>query len=297
MQIFDKPNINPNLSLALGFFDGVHIGHKAVIESAVNFAKESNSKSAVITFKEHPSKYLFKNTPLYILTDDERIQKIEALGVDFLYELNFENIANLDAQAYLKNILIKNFSPNSISTGWNHNFGHNKTGNVKFLRENSDIFGYKYFEIKPKKFNDEIISSTLIRKSLALGEIERVNNMLGYNFSIKGKIIEGNKLGRTLGFRTANIIYPENIVKIPHGVYSVEIKLANKNIKKGIANFGTRPTINGNTTILEVHIFDFEQNIYNENIIISFNKKIRNEKKFNSLEELKQQIEKDILSI
>lgn len=297
MQIFNSLNKNPNLSLALGFFDGVHIGHQEVIKSAVNFAKKNNTKSAIITFKKHPNKFLFGESPKYILTRKERENKIKNLGIDYLYELDFENIANLDAQTYLKEVLIENFSPISISTGWNHHFGYKKSGDVEFLRKNSKLYNYQYFEIEPKMFNEEIVSSSLIRRLLTFAEIEKVNNLLGYNFYINEKVIEGNKLGRTLGFRTANIIYPQNIVEIPHGVYSVNIELPNKIIKKGIANFGTRPTINDSNTVLEVHILDFDQDIYGKKLSIRFNKKIRDEKKFNNLDELKNQIQKDILNI
>ena len=292
MQIFTELNENPKLSLALGFFDGVHLGHKAVIENAVNFAKKNGNKSAVITFAEHPCCILKGLKSQYILTKNEREKEIEALGVDYLYELDFEKVSQQTANEYLQNILIKHFSPVSISTGWNHSFGCKKSGNAEYLRENQEKYNYKYFELPPQKLNGEIISSTCIRKFLSEGKIEHANKMLGKDFEISGKIIKGQQIGRTIGFRTANIKYPTELVEIPHGVYSVET-----NFGKGIANYGSRPTVNGIGTLIEVNILDFDKDIYGENITIKFKKMIRTEKKFSSLDELKQQIAKDIEKI
>lgn len=292
MQIYNTTNFNPKLSLALGFFDGVHLGHRAVIENAVNFAKANGNKSAVITFSNHPCCYLKNISPEYINTRQERENRIKALGIDYLYELDFGELSNFSAEEYLRNILVKNFNPISISTGWNHCFGFKKSGNVKFLHANEAKYNYKYFELPPQKIDNEIISSTTIRRYLASGEIKKANAMLGYNFSITGEIVSGNQIGRTIGFPTANIIYPEDIVKLPHGVYSVET-----NYGKGIANYGTRPTINGTDTLLEVNIIDFNKNIYGETLIVKFNKMIRPERKFQSLDALKKQIQLDIKSV
>ena len=293
MQIFNNLNINPNLSLALGYFDGVHLGHKAVIENAVRYAHENNTKSAVITFKEHPCCYLWGVCPKYILTRKMREEKIANLGVDYLYELNFEKIRNLDAYEYLQDILMKYFKPKSISAGWNHNFGCNKTGNGKFLKDNCLQYGYEYFEIEPSKYQGDLISSTRIRNLLTVGDIESANSMLGYQFSIFGKVIRGRQIGRTIGFPTANINYPDELIELPYGVYSVIVKYKN-NKYAGIANFGIRPTVNGSGTLLEVHISDFDKMIYDENIEILFNKMIRKEQKFASLDDLKEQIKKDM---
>lgn len=292
MKIFTELNKNNNLSLALGFFDGVHLGHKSVIKSAVDFAKQNGNKSAVITFTNHPCCYFWGVCPKYILTRNERKKKIEELGVDYLYELDFESIAGLTAQDYLKDILVNHFTPVSISTGWNHNFGAKKSGNVKFLQDNAKKYGYEYFELSPQKHNNEIISSTTIRKLLSEGKIEKANQMLGCKFSIQGQIIKGNQIGRTIGFKTANIVYPMELIELPYGVYSVDT-----NYGKAIANFGIRPTINGSHAILEAHILDFDKDIYGEQIKINFDKMIRAEKKFPSLDALKNQIKIDINSI
>lgn len=292
MQIFTELTKNPNLSIALGYFDGVHLGHQAVIKNAVDFARKNGEKSAVITFSDHPCCYFWGVCPKYILTRKEREEKIAELGVDYLYELDFESISGLTAEDYLKNILVKYFTPSSISTGWNHNFGYKKSGNVKFLAMNSKKFDYSYYELPAQKKENEIISSTAIRKLLSSGKIEKANTMLGYKFLISGEVIKGNQIGRTIGFKTANLIYPPELIDLPFGVYSVETEYG-----KGIANFGTRPTVNGKGTLLEVHILDFDNNIYGKNITVKFNKMIRAEQKFPSLDALKNQIISDINSI
>lgn len=362
MKIFTELNKNPNLSLALGFFDGVHLGHKSVIESAVDFARQNNTKSAVITFKDHPCCFLWGVKPKYILTRQARQEKIAELGVDYLYELDFESISGLTAEDYLKDVLINHFTPSAISTGWNHNFGYKKSGDTKFLKDNSNKFGYEYFELQPirqklpphpsplpmgegadvselanfssageGKHTGEIISSTAIRKYLQAGKIEHANAMLGYKFSITGKVVEGNKIGRTIGYKTANIEYPPELIELPYGVYATDAmrttNLAQATspdgegwdgvIKqkvyesaptltpsptgegsfKAISNYGLRPTVNGNKPVLEVHILDFDEDIYGENITVEFSRMLRSERKFKSLEELKEQIKCDISKI
>ena len=293
MQILTELTKNPNLSLALGYFDGVHQGHQAVINNAVEFAKQHNTKSAVITFKDHPYCYFRGVCPKYLLTRKGREEKIEQLGVDYLYELDFESISGLLAEEYLRDVLIKYFTPSAISTGYNHNFGYKKSGNVKFLAAQAAKFGYQYFELPPQKLNNEVINSTEIRKLLSQGKIEKANKMLGYNFGITGEVIKGQQIGRTIGFRTANLIYPPELIDLPFGVYETAVRYAGK-IYRGIANFGVRPTVNGKGALLEVHLLEFDKDIYGENITVEFIKMIRKEKKFASLDEIKKQITKDI---
>ena len=288
MQIFSELNKNPNLSLALGYFDGVHLGHQAVIKNAVDFAHQNGNKSAVITFSDHPCCYFWGVCPKYILTRKEREEKIAELGVDYLYELDFESISGLTAEDYLKNILVKHFTPSSISTGWNHNFGYKKSGNVKFLAQHAKKFDYKYFELPPQKKDNEIISSTSIRKLLSAGKIEKANSMLGYNFLISGEVITGNRIGRTIGFKTANLLYPPELIDLPFGVYSVDTQFG-----KGIANFGTRPTVDGKGTLLEVHILDFDKDIYGKTVNVSLMHFVRPEMKFESVEALQKQMKGD----
>lgn len=292
MQIFTELNKNPDLSIALGYFDGVHSGHRTVIQNAVAYAKKNGGKSAVITFTDHPCCFFYGICPKYILTRQERENRIKALGVDYLYELDFESISGLTAEEYLKDVLVKYFSPCAISTGWNHNFGYKKSGNAKFLHDSSKKFGYEYFELPPQKINNEIVSCSAIRKYLSEGKLEKANTMLGYKFYTSGRIIKGQQLGRTIGYKTANMIYPAELISLPFGVYSVQT-----NFGKGIANFGIRPTVKGEGTLLEVHILDFDKDIYGETLNVEFNKMIRPEKKFSSLDALKNQIRNDIKQV
>ena len=294
MQIFTSLNENKNLSIALGYFDGVHLGHRAVINSAVNFAKENNLKSAVITFKDHPCCFFYGVCPKYILTREQRREKLASSGIDYLYELDFdEKLSSLSAQEYLENILVKYFTPKSISTGFNHHFGAQKSGTPEFLRNNSKKYGYEYFEIPPQKIDDEIISSTAIRNYLQNGQIEKANKMLKDNFAITGIVVEGQKLGRKLGFKTANLIYPPELIDLPFGVYET-----NTQYGKGITNFGIRPTVSSTQKpVAETHILNFAKDIYGEKINVEFVRMLRKEQKFNSVDELKQQIAKDISMI
>lgn len=297
MQIFKNLEKIPNLSLALGYFDGVHKGHQAVINTCVNYAKEKGVKSAVITFRDHPCCYFYGVCPKYILTRKDREKRIAALGVDYLFELDFESISGLTAEEYLKDVLIKYFTPIAITTGWNHNFGYKKSGDVKFLAKESQKFDYKYFETSPQKEGLRTISSTAIRDYLFDGEIELANKMLAYNFTITGEVIEGQKIGRKIGFRTANLVYPPELIDIPFGVYSVNVKIDDE-IFKGITNFGIRPTVcETKTHSLETHILEFDRDIYGKTIEVEFLKMIRQEKKFNSVDALKNQINKDIKSV
>lgn len=298
MQIFTELNKNPNLSLALGYFDGVHLGHQAVISTAVNFAHKNGNKSAVITFKDHPCCFFYGVCPKYILTREDRLSHLEALGVDYVYILDFNaKLCMLSAQDYLKNVLIDNFSPKSISTGFNHYFGAKKSGGVDLLTQMQSVYGYKYFEVPPQKIGKDTISSTAIRNALSKGQIANANEMLGYNFTISGEVIKGQQLGRKIGFRTANLMYPPELIDLPFGVYSVIVHYQNA-VYRGITNFGIRPTVsNTNQCSLETHILDFDRDIYGENIAVEFLKMIRLEKKFASIEELKKQIKDDIAHI
>lgn len=295
MQIFNELNENTGLSLAFGFFDGVHIGHQAVIKSAVDFAEKNNAKSAVITFQDHPCCFFYHVQPKYIIKKHDKINFIEKSGVDYLYFIKFdEYLAMMSASEYLEKIIIKNFTPSAISTGFNHHFGARQSGDVHFLNEMQEKFNYKYFEVPPVLYNSEIVSSTRIRDDLALGNIELVNAMLGYDYFLEETVVEGEKLGRQLGFKTANLVYPDNLVEIGCGVYKVKIEYKGE-IFDGVANYGLRPTVNHyEKAILEVHILNFDKDIYGEQLKVIFEKKIRDEKKFESLEELKSQIQRDI---
>ncbi len=294
MEILNKLKSNENLAIALGFFDGVHLGHKAVINAAVDYAKKNNIKSAVVTFRQSPYVALNNVKPNYIITLEEKIKAIKKLGVDYLYLSDFtEDLAKQTASDYLKN-LVDDLHPKMIATGFNHYFGYNKSGGVDYLRLMQQEYEYEFKEINPIKLNEDVISSTAIRKALSNGDIPKANSMLGYRFYVKNEVIKGRQIGRTIGFKTANLKMPEKMINIPDGVYAVEVEVLGKK-HMGIANFGSNPTVTDDSQkLLEVHIIGFNQDIYGELVKVSFLVKIRNEKKFQSLTELKAQIEKDI---
>lgn len=294
MEILNKLKSDENLAIALGFFDGIHLGHKAVIMAAVDYAKKNNIKSAVVTFRQSPYVALNNVKPNYIITLEEKIKAIKKLGVDYLYLSDFtEDLAKQTASDYLKN-LVDDLHPKMIATGFNHYFGYNKSGGVDYLRLMQQEYGYEFKEINPIKLNEDVISSTAIRKALSNGDIPKANSMLGYRFYVKNEVIKGRQIGRTIGFKTANLKMPEKMINIPDGVYAVEVEVLGKK-HMGIANFGSNPTVTDDSQkLLEVHIIGFNQDIYGELVKVSFLVKIRNEKKFQSLTELKAQIEKDI---
>lgn len=294
MRIYNELVKNENLSICLGFFDGVHEGHKVVIKNAVNLAKQNGLKSAVVTFREHPLCYLQNRTPEYILPMEDRISLIEAQGVDYIYMLEFdENIADLIAYDYLKNILIDTFHPKFITTGFNHYFGANRQGDTGMLRNCQKTFDYKFYEIPPITFNNTLISSTKIRTLISDGMLDGIKPLLGTDFYIKSKIKDGDHIGRTLSFPTANMDYPKNIIKLSRGVYAALVEI-DGTLYKAVVNYGMRPTVTDRKKmIVEAFLLDFQGNLYGKNAKVIFKRKIRNEKKFASVYELKVQIAKD----
>ncbi len=282
-----------DLSLALGYFDGVHTAHREVILNAVNYAKEYGKKSAVITFNNHPAELLGRSVQ-YITNIQTRNKLIKELGVDYIFSLDFnQETLNTTKEEYLKE-LYRKFKPSAITTGFNHTFGKMGEGNPKTLEANQELYGYRYFQIPPLTKNNEVVSSSIIRNKLLAGDIKTANLMLGRDFEISGIVIKGAQLGRTIGFPTANIIYPP-LIQIPYGSYAVEVELNNFKYK-GVMNFGIKPTVNNpqKMPLAEVHIIDFNQDIYGEMINIKIRDFIRKEQKFDSLDELKAQIKKDI---
>ena len=266
-------------SLILGFFDGVHLAHQAVIRTGVEFAEES----ILITLKN------FHKNSDFILSRTNSIEKIKSLGVKEIVELDFSKISAMSAQDFLL-MLVNNYSPVSISTGFNYTFGLNKSGNAKFLEENQIKYGYKYFCIPPMKHNNQVISSSFIKQLLQEGKLEDAVELLGSSFILEGEVIHGAELGRKIGFPTANINYPKEIVKIPFGVYAAQV-----NGMSAVLNWGMKPTVhNTELPVVETHILNYSGNLYGKTLKIELFKRIRGEKCFNNLEELKKQIDKDI---
>lgn len=294
MRTFDELTYINKSSLALGFFDGLHLGHNVVLKNAIKLAKENNVESTVITFNSHPLNTLSNQQVKQILSLDEKLNILKNIGIDNVVLLDFEKISNIKAQEYLENILIKYFTPTAITTGFNHHFGFNKEGDSEFLRQNKDKYGYKYFEVPPFVVNNNIVSCSVIRNMIQLGNFPEANELLGYKYFINGVVTKGSQLAAKLGYPSANVTYPENKVNIPHGVYYVKVVVDGIEYN-GVLNHGYAPTLNNETELkTEVHIIDFNKDIYGKNIKISFITKIRNQLKFENVEKLKAQILRDI---
>jgi len=283
MKILSVANNNlKGISVILGFFDGIHKGHREVISSALKTGK----RTALITFKESPAVY-FGQKAEYIYPREYSYKLIEALGVDYLIEADFREIVNIKAEDYLK-YLIDTYTPVSVSTGFNYTFGYEREGTPDMLKDGQQKYGYDYYICQPCLENGEVISSTNIKNYLKNGDILSANSMLGEPYTLSGRVIYGEQTGRKLGFPTANIKYPENIVKIPHGVYKAEVSGM-----PAVMNFGIKPTMSGGAEGVEVHIPNFQGDLYGKDINIRVFEKIRDERKFESIDELKIQIGKD----
>ncbi len=294
MKIHNELTYINNSSLALGYFDGLHLGHKVVLKNAINIAKQNNTQSTVIIFRTHPLSVISDKKIEQILTLNEKLEILNKIGIDNVILLNFEDYASVKAQFYLENILVKYFSPIAITTGFNHSFGFNKEGNSSFLKKYQNKYGYKYFEIPPFTYDGSIVSCSVIRNLIASGDFYEADKLLGYNFFVRGNVVTGDKIASKLGFASANIVYPKDKIQIPFGVYFVKVKYDNE-IYTGVLNHGYAPTLNNEVHIkTEVHIIEFNKNIYGKEIEISFIAKIRNQQKFENIEKLKSQIIRDI---
>lgn len=296
MLIFKKPmsNLLENSAVALGFFDGVHLGHQAVINQMLKMSKKLNVHSCVVTFETHPLQILARKPYPGIISLNKRIEIFDKMGVENILLLDFDNnLLSLSAYNYLQN-LKNSINPKIISVGFNHHFGNDKKGNREFLIKNETVFDYKSYICPPVEINNEIVSSTLIKKYIKKGNFEKTNTLLGRHFSLTGVVQKGEKIGREIGFATANIEQSSNLVQIPNGVYITRTEI-NKKLYNSITNIGTAPTLKNTKNLIETHIFNFEKDIYNKEIEIFFIKKLRDEKKFNSKEELINQIKKDCI--
>jgi riboflavin kinase/FMN adenylyltransferase len=284
---------NSNNYIALGSFDGLHIGHLSLIYKVVEIAKKNNGKSMVFTFKNHPRTLINKqNAPKLLMSNERKVEILEMHKVDIvcLKEFNLE-FMKITPKEFIKS-LISNYNIKGFVVGFNYKFGYQNLGNVELLRELQNEYGYELHVMEPCTYKNEVISSTRIRKALEDGNVSDAGKMLGLPYTLSGEVVHGKKLGRTMGFPTANLKYNENFILPKIGVYYSNIKV-NNNIYKGITSVGNNPTVKGTDLTVETYILDFKQEIYGEQIDIRFIKKIRDEKKFNSLEELKDQLLKD----
>lgn len=281
--------------VTIGTFDGVHIGHRAILHRLVQTAKKEDLDAAVLTFFPHPRMVLQQNSYLKLInTIDERIALLEKTGLDRLIIHPFtKEFSRLTASEYVEEILVKSLNAKKIIIGYDHRFGRNRTANIEDLKDFGKIFDFEIEEISAKEIDDVAVSSTKIRNALNAGDVETANNYLDYKFMITGKVVQGRALGRTINYPTANL-YPEESYKIipKNGVYIVKSSIDGREIF-GITSIGTNPTVGGNEKTIETHFLNFDQNLYNRIITIEFLKFIRDEENFDSIEILRKAIEND----
>lgn len=287
-----------NAVLTVGSFDGVHIGHQKILAQLREEAARIVGETVLLTFHPHP-RLLLKSVQADIVllnTWEEKIKLLEAQQLDHLLVVEFNvDFAALEPEEYIEDFLVKKIHPSTIIIGYDHRFGKGRKGDFNLLNALGDKNNYSVQKISEEVINDLTISSTKIRKALLVGDIVLAKDLLGYNYSLQGTIVEGKKLGRTIGYPTANIHIDDTNKLIPgNAVYAVIVNLPGRNIQgKGMMNIGNNPTVNGQSRTIEVNLFDFEGDIYSEKIEVTLIEKMREEIKFNGLDALKTQLAND----
>ena len=284
-----------NPVITVGTFDGVHIGHQTIIDKINRIAKRCNGESVLLTFEPHPRKVILNDSSSLKLinTVNEKITLLEKYKLDHLVIHPFtKEFSRISPTAYVRDLLVNQLNAYHLVIGYDHQFGRNREGDLELLIELSNLYGFKIDEISAQEIDAIKISSTKIRNAISSGDILKTNTYLGHPFTIEGKVIEGDKIGRTIGFPTANIdITDFDKIRPANGVYAVKVHV-NGCSYLGMMNIGTRPTFNKkeNYTSYEVNIFNFSKNIYNRKIKVEFFFKIRDEKKFDDINALKLQL-------
>lgn len=288
-----------NAVVTIGTFDGVHIGHQKIITQLRQEAERMNGETVVITFHPHPKKVIADNAhPVYLLnTPEEKIELLEKQHIDHLVIIPFtEDFASQTATEYIEKFLWQRFKPHTLIIGYDHKFGKNRSGDYHLLERYAPQLGFNLIEIPGHLLNEITVSSTRIRQALLSGNVKEATELLGYTYSFEGKVVEGNKLGRTIGYPTANLKVLNEEKLIPgNGVYAVSVIIEHSTIHayKGMMNIGVRPTVDGTTRVIEVNIFDFNEDIYGQTLKVHVHSFLRHEQKFNSLDVLKAQLATD----
>lgn len=281
-------------AIAVGNFDGVHLGHQELIRKTVSRAGKTGLIPTVFTFTNHPKNVMGgNNTVKNILYWEDKVEILRELGVGYMVSLDFTmDFSRIEPEEFVNNILIDKLKMKEIFCGFNYHFGHKGKGNLELLQKMGRDHGFVVNPMEPFKINGELVSSTLIREIIAEGDMEKCRHFLGRNYSTSGTVIVGNKLGRSLGYPTSNLAIDESMVTPPDGVY---VTLASHGGKScpSITNLGRKPTIGNHERSIETHIFNFNKELYGKQIRIEFLKRLRGEKKFESIEELSNQIRKD----
>ena len=286
---------NEKTFVTIGTFDGVHFGHQKILEKLVIEARQAGKKAVLLTFFPHPRMVLQKDATIELLnTIDERAKLLEKTGLDYLIIHPFNKaFSKTTALEFVKDILVGTFNISKLIIGYDHHFGKNREGNIKQLTEYSKLYDFTVEEIPAQDIDDVSVSSTKIRRALANGNLKTANNYLGYNFILNGFVVNGKKLGGTIGYPTANIDIKEAYKLIPKmGVYVVKSFIKNQTVF-GMMNIGNRPTVNGKHQTIEVHFFDFNGDLYGENLTIELIYFLRDEHKFDSLDSLIFQLKED----
>lgn len=286
-----------NAVITIGSFDGVHIGHQQIIKQINDLAKSIDGQSVLITFNPHPRLVLSKDAQnLKLLnTTDEKAALLELYDIDVLVVAPFsKDFAGQSPDTYIQDFLVKNFQPKIIAIGYDHKFGKDRIGNISYLKKFEKEYDFKVVEISEQEIDNAIVSSTKIRTALANGQIGEAQKMLGHRYILSGKVGKGLQLGTKMGFPTANILIEDAYKLIPpEGIYAVLVYY-NKTQYKGMLYIGNRPTIDQNLAqTIEVNIFDFNQDIYGQELTMEFVEYLRSDMKFNNLEELQTQLGKD----
>ena len=286
-----------NSIVTIGTFDGVHLGHQKIIKRLVELKQKQGGEIVLFTFTPHPRKVLFpeQSDLKLITTTEEKCELLKQFGVDHVLVYPFTKaFSQMQAQDYITDVIAKGLKTKTLVIGYDHRFGSNKEGNIDLLKEYADSLQFNVEEIPAQEINQLNISSTRIRKAIDEGDIETANEFLGYSFFIKGTVVKGKQLGRTIGYPTANVHVEDADKLVPKiGVYAVKV-IVSENTYRGMLSIGTNPTTDSDNKIkIEVNIFDFDKDIYGESIKLEFVKWIRNEEKFANLDELKQALTND----
>ncbi len=284
--------------ITIGTFDGVHSGHRKIIDQLRTEAAQVQGESVIITFHPHPRSVIKAGqSPVSLInTIEEKIELLEKSGIDHLVIVPFtQEFSRLSATDYVEKFLVDRFHPHTVIIGYDHHFGAGRTGDFKLLEQYRDKGFFELKEIPELLLNENIVSSTAIRRNIVEGKIEMANQLLGYDFFFEGKVVHGNKLGRTLGYPTANLEVAGTDKLIPaNGIYAVEAMLDRQpQLLKGMMSIGIRPTIGGTSRVIEVNLFDFSRDIYHSTLRIYVKHYLREELKFDGLESLTRQIGQD----
>lgn len=288
-----KPSV-----ITIGTFDGVHIGHKKIINQITSISSKNNLISILLSFFPHPKMVLQNDKELKLInTIQEKEGLLNSLNLDYLIIKEFtKEFSRLSALEFVRDILVNKLNAKHIIIGYDHHFGRNRTANIEQLKEFGELYDFKVTEILAQDIDDIAISSTKIRKALINGEITLANKFLGYNFFFSGNVVHGNNIGKTISFPTANIKIDAPYKLVPkNGVYIVKTTIDNQ-ITFGMMNIGYNPTFNGKQKSIEIHFINFNKNIYDKTLTIEMILRIRNEIKFNTVDDLKKQLEQDKLS-